>query len=131
MNLIKCPRCELNYMYDNEKMCTVCKKDVRGEQEDDEMLELCSECGENPVVPGHEVCAFCLKEMQRRSEINTSDDGSLGERSRRDFESDSVSSMDEIEVDVDDENGESFAEDDDEKDPFEEEDPDDDLREEV
>ena len=56
MKLIKCPRCELNYINENETMCAVCRKDVRGEKEPEEMLELCSECGENPVVPGQEVC---------------------------------------------------------------------------
>ena len=77
MKLIKCPRCELNYMYENEGMCSVCRKDVRGEPEPDDMIELCSECGENPVIPGQEVCAFCLKELQRRSDEGV-DDGVTG-----------------------------------------------------
>ena len=59
MKLIKCPRCELNYIYENEKICSVCKRDVRGEAEVDEILELCSECGEHPVMPGQELCVYC------------------------------------------------------------------------
>ena len=126
MKLIKCPRCELNYMYDNEKMCSVCRRDVRGEPEPDDMIELCSECGENPVIPGQEVCAFCLKEMQRRSEENPNDDG-VSDPSSRDLDMGGVSSMEEIEVDVDDD-GERFDEDDDMfEDEDEGEDEDDDL----
>ena len=111
MKLIKCPRCELNYMYENEGMCSVCRKDVRGEPEPDDMIELCSECGENPVIPGQEVCAFCLKELQRRSDEGV-DDG-VSDPSSRDIDIGSVSSMEEIEVDVGGEDGENFAEDDD------------------
>ena len=63
MALVECPRCELNYMNDTDTMCSVCRREVRGESEQFEMIELCSECGENPVIPGQEVCAYCLKEI--------------------------------------------------------------------
>jgi len=113
MSLIKCPRCELNYMLDTDKMCSVCRRDVRGESEQDEMIELCSECGENPVVPGQELCAYCLKELAQRDNDDTQGDepvvtdaASIG--------IDSVSTMDEIELDLgDDMGGEAFDEDDD------------------
>ena len=74
MGLIKCPRCELNYMLDTEKICSVCRRDVRGEPEQDDILELCSECGEHPAMPGQELCVYCLKELQRRSAVNVTDD---------------------------------------------------------
>ena len=74
MALVKCPRCELNYMNDTDEMCSVCRREVRGESEQYDMIELCSECGENPAVPGYELCASCLKELQRRSAADTSDD---------------------------------------------------------
>ena len=111
MKLIKCPRCELNYMYENEVMCSVCRRDVQGEQESDDMIELCSECGENPVIPGQEVCAFCLKEIQRRAEGSANDDG-VNDPTSRDLDIDSVSSMEEIEMDVGDDD-EDFSDDDD------------------
>ena len=128
MKLIKCPRCELNYMYENETMCSVCRKDVRGEPEPDDMIELCSECGENPVIPGQEVCAFCLKEMQRRSEDSHSDDG-VSDPSSRDLDIDTVSSMEEIEMDVDPDGAENFGEDDDmfDSDDMEDEEEEDEL----
>lgn len=99
MGLIKCPRCELNYMLDTEKMCSVCRREVRGESEQYEMIELCSECGENPVVPGQELCAYCLKELAQRSTDTQNDDNVVSEAANIGI--DSVSTMDEIELDID------------------------------
>ena len=113
MGLIKCPRCELNYMLDTDKMCSVCKREVRGESEQEEMLELCSECGENPVVPGQELCAYCLKELAQRDSDTQSEETVVTDTSTIGG-IDSVSTMDEIELDLDEDmGGESFAEDDD------------------
>ena len=113
MGLIKCPRCELNYMLDTDKMCSVCKREVRGESEQYEMIELCSECGENPVVPGQELCAYCLKELAQRDSDTQSEETVVTDTSTIGG-IDSVSTMDEIELDLDEDmGGESFAEDDD------------------
>ena len=97
MALVKCPRCELNFMNDTDKMCSVCRREVRGESEQFEMIEMCSECGENPVVPGQELCAYCLKELARRSAVSTDD---TIEPEATSIEIDSVSGMDEIELDL-------------------------------
>ena len=114
MGLIKCPRCELNYMLDTEKMCSVCRREVRGESEQYEMVELCSECGENPVVPGQDLCIFCLKELAQRANDNQDEESVVSDAA--DIGIDSVSTMDEIELDIDDNiDGESF---DDDKDFF-------------
>lgn len=98
MGLVKCPRCELNYMNDTDKMCSVCRREVRGESESFEMIELCSECGENPVVPGQELCAACLKERARRDADLDSEENL--EHESPSIEIDSVSTMDEIELDI-------------------------------
>lgn len=109
MSLIKCPRCELNYMNDTDKMCSVCRREVRGESEQFEMIEMCSECGENPVVPGQDLCAYCLKEQARRDSMTTDDVIEPGAAS---IEIGSVSSMEEIELDLGDAlDGETFDED--------------------
>lgn len=109
MSLIKCPRCELNYMNDTDKMCSVCRREVRGESEQFEMIEMCSECGENPVVPGQDLCAYCLKEQARRDSMTTDDAIEPGAAS---IEIGSVSSMEEIELDLGDAlDGETFDED--------------------
>ena len=102
MALVKCPRCELNYMNDTDEICSVCRKEVRGESEQFEMLELCSECGENPVVPGYELCSSCLKELQRHNTTESTDDAGVHEEAP--IVLDSVSSMDEIDLggDLDD-----------------------------
>ena len=122
MALIRCPRCELNYMEESEEMCSVCRRELRGETEQFYTIELCSECGENPVVPGHELCANCLKEMQQRDDDTSTDDMIVPDETSIGI--DSVSDMEEIELVEDDEDGESFAEDDDE---FDDEDEEDDL----
>lgn len=96
MGLIKCPRCELNYMNDTDTMCTVCRREVRGESEQFE-VEMCSECGENPVVPGHELCELCLKERARNAAPSTDD---TIEPENTTIELDSVADMDEIELDL-------------------------------
>ena len=121
MGLIKCPRCELNYMLDTEKICSVCRREVRGESEQFEMVELCSECGENPVVPGQELCAYCLKELAQRA--NETQDEESVVTDAADIGIDSVSTMDEIELDIDESiDGETF---DDDKDFFDDEDDED------
>ena len=99
MKLIKCPRCELNYIYENEKICSVCKRDVRGEAEQDDILELCSECGEHPVMPGQELCMYCLKEMQRRASAATGEEGTIINPEDPNLNID-PSAMDEINIDM-------------------------------
>jgi hypothetical protein len=125
MALIKCPRCELNYMNDNEDMCSVCRREVRGESEQFEMIELCSECGENPVVPGYELCASCLKELQHHTPADSGDEAIV--REEPNIGIDSMATMDEINLggDVDDipfdGSEEDFSDDDDEEEEEDEE----------
>ena len=121
MAIRKCPRCELNYITDNEKICSVCRREVRGESEHYEMIELCSECGENPVVPGKELCAECLKEQQRHSSVST-DDSVTHEGANVGI--DSVSTMDEIELDLYSDSFDEDEEDFEDEDDFDEEDED-------
>ena len=112
MQLVKCPRCDLNYIREDEKYCKVCLRELKGEKNADE-VELCSICNEEPALPGRDVCLFCLKEMnanQEREEMNKSnslpeeqeegnaepvDTNSIGDM-------DSVSGMDEIIPEVED-----------------------------
>lgn len=94
MNLIKCPRCDLNYILDTEKYCKVCLREMKGSHVEDE-LEMCSVCNEAPALPGRDVCLSCLKEMNG----NTGDDdveesGTVVDESTLGLNS--VSNMDEI-----------------------------------
>ena len=124
MALVKCPRCELNYILDGGTLCTVCRREVKGEHEIIDTPELCSVCGENPAVPGSDLCLSCLKEMNRRPTNN--DDAMIPDAN---IGIDSVSTMDEIELDIDDplasEYGadDEFRDDDEDKDENQEDSP--------
>ena len=128
MALIKCPRCELNYMPDTEKYCTVCKREMRGEEERED-IELCSECGEHPVVPGEELCAFCLKEIHRQERAE-SDDEALAAEDVAGL--DMASGMNEIAISIDQDipSAEFMDDEDEEEDELEEEDGEDEEDEE-
>ena len=97
MALVKCPRCELNYILDGGTLCTVCRREVKGEHEIIDTPEMCSVCGENPAVAGSDLCMFCLKEMNRRVPSSSMDDTMVPEAN---IGIDSVSTMDGIERDV-------------------------------
>ena len=94
MNLVKCPRCDLNYILDTEKLCKVCLREMKGSHVEDEM-ELCSVCNAAPALPGRDVCLSCLKEM-----TSNNSDESVEETQTVVDEStiglNSMSSMDEI-----------------------------------
>ena len=101
----KCPRCDLNYITASEKYCKVCMREMKGDSAQDE-IEMCSVCSENPVLPGRDICLFCLKELgNQASASSTHDDNGDGEEqvnTRALPDLDDVSSMDEIpEVDND------------------------------
>lgn len=65
MGLVKCPRCELNYMQEGDRYCAVCRREIRGEEEYVE-VELCTACGERPAALGEDMCALCLREISRQ-----------------------------------------------------------------
>ncbi len=95
MKLVKCPRCELNYIQEGEKYCKVCMRELKGEQAQEDM-ELCSVCNAAPALPGKDVCLSCWKEMQHAStddDDNEADHEAVDESS---IELNSVSTMDEI-----------------------------------
>ena len=105
MKLVKCPRCDLNYIREDEKYCKVCLRELKGEKHDDD-VELCSICNEAPALPGKDVCLFCLKEMNK-SNSNDEDQGdemTEGMEPDNIGDMDSVSNMDEIIPDVEEDN---------------------------
>lgn len=130
MALVKCPRCELNYIMEGEGYCKICKREMKGESRRDE-IEMCTVCNEAPALPGKDVCLFCLKEMNSAND-NREDADEEVRVSESSLDIDPVSSMDEIipEIDEDvpereyneiesdlslDEMGEEEAEEDEEK----------------
>ena len=94
MNLVKCPRCDLNYILDTEKLCKVCLREMKGNHVDDDM-ELCSVCNAAPALPGHDVCLSCLKEMSsNNSDEDVEENQAVVDESTIGLNS--MSSMDEI-----------------------------------
>ena len=93
MRLIKCPRCELNYITEDEGYCKVCKREMRGERQRDE-IEMCTVCNEAPALPGKDVCLFCLKEMNEESSREEEENGVRVDEAALSI--DPVSGMDEI-----------------------------------
>lgn len=113
MGFIKCPRCELNYIKEEEQYCSVCKREMKGEAHDDP-FELCSICNENPVMPGKDVCYLCYKEMTQQQGLRdeTVDENETPDVSSLDMED--VTEMEEIELgslpdDVPEEIGEQIS----------------------
>lgn len=95
MGLEKCPRCELNYIRDGEKYCTVCRREMHGEEEKIE-VEVCSACGERRPVQGEELCIFCLREIHRQEGIANEEEAA----EESPINPLAVTEMDEIDIDV-------------------------------
>ncbi len=105
MNLIKCPRCDLNYIREDEKYCKVCLREIKGEKQSDEM-ELCSVCNEEPCLPGKDVCLFCLKEMNKSNNEEETEEEADPVSTNTIGDMDDVSGMDEIIPEVEEESSE-------------------------
>ena len=103
VKFVLCPRCELNYMPSRDKLCKICQQELQSVGRDEEEVELCSICNENPVLPGRDVCAACLREMDVGG--NSAEHGDHEERAEAEeiVEMDSVAQMDEILPEVKDE----------------------------
>ena len=111
MKLVKCPRCDLNYIREDEKYCKICLQEMKGESRSEE-IELCSICNEEPALPGKDVCLFCLREMNKsnnadenetETEPESVDTSTIGDM-------DAVSGMDEIIPEVEEEEAGEFGE---------------------
>ena len=99
MRLIKCPRCELNYITEGEGYCKICKREMKGESQQEE-IELCTVCNEAPALPGKDICLFCLKEMNANNDRQDEEDTEV-RVDEASLDIDPVSSMDEIIPEID------------------------------
>ena len=109
MNLVKCPRCDLNYIREDEKYCKVCLREMKGESRNEE-VELCSICNEEPALPGKDVCLFCLKEMNKSNNTEEAETETENVDTNTIGDMDAVSGMDEIIPEVEEENAGEFGE---------------------
>lgn len=65
----KCPRCELNYILENQDFCEICKEELRGishniEIDDVDESEVCPRCHVNFLNEGEKYCEACMAEME-------------------------------------------------------------------
>ena len=147
----KCPRCELNYILEDEDYCEICKQELKGiscnvELDDDEEAELCPVCGINFLNEGEKICEACAAakaDEEKGSAIDDiepdwNDEDEVGEDEMVDDESDdmelSLEDLAEEEEEEDDEYSGSDEEEEedidinfDEEDEEEEEEEDDDF----
>lgn len=87
----RCPRCELNYIADDEKLCKVCIREIKGGQKQDE-FEPCSICNAAPALPGKDICLGCYKELNNHDPSGRKHNVSVDEE----LELSSASTMDEM-----------------------------------
>lgn len=104
MPLVKCPRCELNFISDKERICKICYRELYGKMPPEDEVELCSTCSESPVVPGRDVCMYCLREMNKQKGIKDEPEETV------EIELDPVSGMEEIIPDISEDDDPAFRE---------------------
>ncbi len=74
---IKCPRCDLNYISEEQEFCDVCKAELKKgpkllfanddeEEIDAEATELCPICKQNYIRANEEMCKACRDEASAR-----------------------------------------------------------------
>ena len=99
----KCPRCELNYILENEDYCSVCKDELKGIVVNDLELEeeyakICPRCGINYVADDAEFCETCRAELAEIASIHNAEDAVWG---RGDGNTVSLDELGEAEVEED------------------------------
>ena len=95
MSIIKCPRCDINFIREEEQYCSICKREMKGEMPKEEMTDMCIECGEHPAAPGEELCIYCLNDRKEADDAIETDDELIAEDIPDD--SDDIS-IDEMEI---------------------------------
>lgn len=113
MNFSKCPRCDLNYIFGNQRFCGVCKLAMQGIIARE---ELCSNCN-NPAMPDSELCEECAaKEQREQQRVEQTDTGDENVREggehvdpRSITEMEGISSMEELPDSSEDMSSEEIA----------------------
>ena len=64
----KCPRCEINWIPDEEEYCEICLAELAGkilDEEDED--DLCPVCGVNILEAGEKMCAECKAKTELKT----------------------------------------------------------------
>jgi hypothetical protein len=77
---MKCPRCDLNWIKQDQGLCDVCKAELKMDgatllvdELEDEDLVLCPICKQNYMNPQDEMCEQCMAEHSDKNEIRDND----------------------------------------------------------
>lgn len=67
----KCPRCDLNYILEDESICDICKNELNGinfgeieEIDEDTLEEICPVCKVNFLEENETICPSCLEKQE-------------------------------------------------------------------
>lgn len=74
---IKCPRCEINYILEKQKLCDICKAELKLApdiySEEDEDMILCPICKTNYIFPEEDMCSTCRNNGADSEEVKEVD----------------------------------------------------------
>lgn len=68
MKYDKCPKCNLNYKLVEDKFCSVCQKNDKLDDENDDSENLCPLCYKNKVEYDEIMCDKCLQKRKKQQE---------------------------------------------------------------
>ena len=119
----KCPRCELNYIPEDEEYCLVCKAELKLTDELNDDLELCPICGVNFVSVDQPMCEECAK---KRTLDDVVDEVDPSTENDEDWEEQKTETIDDLPAD-DDVELVSFSDLEDDEDDDDDDDDDDDI----
>lgn len=111
----KCPRCDLNYILQEEEMCDICKAELGLESkivllddiiDDDEPLKLCPVCKTSYIGMDEDMCENCMSNYKRNEEPELDDDNDdwrtyLDDEDTKDADEDEIIPLEELENDED------------------------------
>ncbi len=111
----KCPRCELNYILQDEDMCDVCKSELGLDSkivllddiiDDDEPLKLCPVCKTSYIGMDEEMCENCLANYKHNEDTELDDDNDdwrtyLDDEDTKDAGEEDIIPLEELENDED------------------------------
>ena len=111
----KCPRCDLNYILQEEEMCDICKAELGLDSrivllddiiDDDEPLKLCPVCKTSYIGLDEDMCENCMSNYKRSDESEMDDDNDdwrtyLDDDDTKDADEEDIIPLEELENDDD------------------------------
>lgn len=70
MHYNKCPKCDLNYKLVENELCEVCKKELAGEYDCEDLDMLCPICYKNKIDYDEVICTKCAKHRRQNGDFD-------------------------------------------------------------